>query len=830
MQLTFLEHQKTLSKTFTEQGPIPYPRAKAFTSHTESFQTPDELFDMIIKHADKGHCLLQGHLTEAITQESRAGKADKAAQNRLMAIDIDKLHIPNTTVSSKLSTADITKLSELIVSKLPQPFRETSYVVQASASLGRNRDDISLHLFFIMAEHVPYQYHKLILQNLNFCDETFESNLKLTPNGSCMQYPVDVCLAQPSRIVYIAPPIYEEPLKDPITGDRIILVKKEHEQLSTKSLLHDTNPAAAKTTIDSKIAQLRKDAGLKRKTHRYTSIKNPNSEKTTLLLNPDPCILQEAYVNGDFVYFNINGGDSNAYYTNLKDPGIVYNFKEESAFKIQDVDPEFYEEFLLRHQEVIGNAAPSEVPFVFRDIISGKHYNGLYDAGTEVLIDCYPAQKGDLEEYMVFNHSAPPEVLPSWKYIFNPQELKSLHPKEKWVNSFMPTALLLNDTLLSGTIAEGLGYNTSNRLQQVCPNIFKIIMHMMNSNERDFNHFMNWLAFIFQKRDKTKTAWIFSGVPGTGKGVFFANILFPILNSHTSMVKLKDIKDNFQGFLATDLITVVDEFCLGDSQERASEINSWLKNTITESHGIVRIMRTDPVNIRNYCNLILCSNQYDPMKIEEGDRRFNVAERQETKIVHKYPDIWDTVEYEVPLELPNFVAFMKTYCVDEKAAQVALETDAKYRMYKITENTIDEFARAIRGGDLDYFVEQILEQDKRHSFENQQLRIAKQVVKRWIESINNPSYRGIHVADLVTVFNAISPKKHTTTAKLPSMLSHYGIDHPQKRLYANQKKRAGWPMQWKLNSYKVEELKEDYFDDLDLKTPDDKILDLVNGD
>jgi hypothetical protein len=45
------------------------------------------------------------------------------------------------------------------------------------------------------------------------------------------------------------------------------------------------------------------------------------------------------------------------------------------------------------------------------------------------------------------------------------------------------------------------------------------------------DHFLNWLAFILQHRDRTKTAWVLHGVPGTGKGLLTNDILRPIFGT-----------------------------------------------------------------------------------------------------------------------------------------------------------------------------------------------------------------------------------------------------------------------------------------------------------
>src|SRR5690606_38538580 len=46
----------------------------------------------------------------------------------------------------------------------------------------------------------------------------------------------------------------------------------------------------------------------------------------------------------------------------------------------------------------------------------------------------------------------------------------------------------------------------------------KLLFSVRGSDRDSLQRFLNWLAFISQKREKPATAWLFHGTEGTGKG------------------------------------------------------------------------------------------------------------------------------------------------------------------------------------------------------------------------------------------------------------------------------------------------------------------------
>ena len=141
-----------------------------------------------------------------------------------------------------------------------------------------------------------------------------------------------------------------------------------------------------------------------------------------------------------------------------------------------------------------------------------------------------------------------------------------------------------------------LSYGEAIQIQKIAPNFYKLIMHALGNGKPEFEHFMNWLAYIYQYRKKTMTAWIFTGIPGTGKGLFVHKILKPLFGEQqTPMRALENIEEQFNLYMRTALFLVVDEFRMADSGS-VGKMADKLKHQITEPNLTIRacLLYTSP--------------------------------------------------------------------------------------------------------------------------------------------------------------------------------------------------------------------------------------------
>ena len=115
------------------------------------------------------------------------------------------------------------------------------------------------------------------------------------------------------------------------------------------------------------------------------------------------------------------------------------------------------------------------------------------------------------------------------------------------------------------------------------------------------------------------------------------------------------------------MFLVVDEFRMNDARLGATRLADKLKNMITEPNLTIRGMRSNQVELPSYTNFIFLTNRQDAIRLDEGDRRYNIGPRQETKLVDAYPTILDELE-NIEGELFLFAGILETFGVAAKMA------------------------------------------------------------------------------------------------------------------------------------------------------------------
>jgi hypothetical protein len=223
-----------------------------------------------------------------------------------------------------------------------------------------------------------------------------------------------------------------------------------------------------------------------------------------------------------------------------------------------------------------------------------------------------------------------------------------------------------------------------------------------------YEDFINWLAFIIQRRTKTQTAFILHGRTGTGKGVLFTKIIQPILGFlHCPMIMMDDIDRPFNEWVETSLLVVVDEAQISDDLKRAKKRINRIKNLITEAPTLLNKKNVQITQITNHLNFIFTSNEHDSIWINEQDRRFKVCPRQEHALQYTQHDI-DEIESEIQL-IANYLV---GYPVNDTRVRAVPHNKARERLIESTQTPIDEFVDLLKKGDLDSLLQY------RHEFLN----------------------------------------------------------------------------------------------------------------
>lgn len=823
--LTFLEHATVpLTKQFAADGSIkPYPLVKNLSSNIITVKNITEMYDAIVDNAKLNRCFLKGELTEPLINESRAGKTKTIEPNKILVLDFDGIQAAGIKVKTPISKARLIDYAEALIAMLPELYHNVSYIVQASASLGmKDPEELALHIFFMLDKAIDPGAQKDILIDLNLVDD-IQSQLTLSNNGKTLHYPVDIKMAENTRLIYIAAPMFADK-RDEFIKQRIILVSKDKQTLPSKKMLSFITHGKLINDINNVVRKLRADAGYPASTAKLRSAMRDGIEYK-IIDNPDPMRISPLRVDYEkgFAYFNINNGDSGAYYAFLDNPDMVHNFKDEPSFSMKKADPDFHAQFLQslategsNDTDDVQIALGNRKPFVFRDFNTGGHYNGLRNTTTNTIVKCEEAKKGDLADWMENFGDELPDVIPPMHYEYNPTIPEGWNDSTEtddigWVNKYRPSKYIIDNEKLSDV--PFIRHSEAMNLADYCPTIHKVIYHVLGNSEKEYCHFIHWLAWVIQHRDKAQTAWVITGNQGTGKALLFDDIIKPILD----VTVLKKSEDMFDKFLAENIILVLDEFKMGNMTNQdawASKIREW----ITEKNATIRAMRTDHYTARTYCSVLIFSNAYDSIHIPTTEeRRLNVSPRQEVPLDQLYPtfrtDYYPKIEGEIAL----FYKYMNTVATDDNLVKTCLNNDAKRLLQLTAESSIDEFCRCLRSGILDYFIDNVMTLEGTGGFMDEYLIPAKIAVRRLILRADDGP-QGIFLSELVTIYAVIFPKI-LTAAKLNSLLVKHGaIIGKGKRIQVSGVKKRGWLVNWKFEDWTQKEATEQYISPQDIKT------------
>lgn len=676
MKITFLSADRPLTKTyvFSPAGveSTPYPLTHEFTSHIEVIDTLEDLYVALSAHANVGHCLLKGNLQRPITRESRAGLT-AAEPTELLVLDLDGLDLKEKTLDELLTEIGLGGIS---------------YIRQYSASYGI-KPGYNAHIFFLLSKATAAEALKLWFKWRNLTIPLLRNQLSLTKTGMSLHWPLDITVGQNDKLIYIASPVITGK-EDPIE-DRITFNKRGKDRVDITAAPGGLDEQAADL-----VRQLRSASGLK--DHKLNTVYS-RTDQVDVLKNPDVAAITGVKRSGDFVYLNLNSGNSWGYYHTAIKPEILHNFKGEPLYKLREIAPEYYKEAKMfakklridahRPQEL--NGKPQRWVINRRD--EGKYYKVTYVPNEGITMDPCPTIK-HAEDWCISNNLLVPEVIEDWAVEFDPTSTEIVQVKDKCINTYKPTKFKLNTVV-----------------DEDCPEEYiKLILHVCGNDEEAASRFTNWLAYIWQTGKKPKTAWAFHGNYGTGKGRL-AKVLAALFGTQFVVTSPEAVSEFFNAAIEHAQILWIDEVTT-DAWDNA-KITPKLRNWISEDEIAMRAMRKDMKNMRNFMGIIIAANEHNPVEVKLGDRRWNFAPRQETPLLETtwavdtiIDDVYGSLYQEDNLQA--FADYLTAQQVDVSLVRQPLMNQAKKTVMSVTQNLPEDIVQALQMGNTAFFVEYVL--------------------------------------------------------------------------------------------------------------------------
>jgi hypothetical protein len=833
MRVTFLQATNGLSLSkyhSTNEGFRPYPHVKKVTSSEYDLPVSDdglqELEQLIRSEGRKGFCMLKGNLKAPLFDESRAGKSNKNELSNLLILDIDGVVLPKPLQNnSKITSADVANLANQCIAELPIEMRDVSYIAQASSSLGMKGNKTSLHIFMLLNVAMPAKAIKLFLQDANFESDVFSDQLSLSVNGQSLKYPLDPSVADNSKIIFIAPPTFENTANDTFASDddRVVLVDRMHSTFNLAALMANISPQRCYEKGQKIKDKLRDDSGFSKRQTK-TRITTIDSSTEEVLTNPDKMsILITDESSFPYIRCNINGGDSGAYYFNMKKPIYMYNFKDEPLFEIEKADPDFYMSIFERYEERLEEVGQAERPIVLRDYATDTFFNGIYNPNEKQFAKEYPLtpiSKMNIEDFFMNHGKVPPDFIPDGRVVFDPtsnEEAVNFTNTPYYVNTYQRSEYVRNCNNPDEPLTVGSGH----KLKNACPTIHKIIYHILGNGNEEYERFINWLAYIYQTRNKSGVSWVMTGTQGTGKGIFYSKILRGLFGrQHVPMKFLQSMEEQFNLYMRDALFLVVDEFHMASASSSAGKMADKLKNQITEPTITIRGMRSNQVEVENYTNYIFLTNRVDAVNIENGDRRYNIAPKQDVKLLDAFPEMAGQLDSGlIEKELYDFAGILNTYEVNSHLAKTAINNLAKEQMRNVSMSVFEEFCQALKDGKLNYFTD-ILDINTASVIHANEIEAAQRLVKSWIAQ-GMHEYLVIPMEHLRTVFHVQTEQNpRLSQREFSKRMNRSGIETERKRPFKSERDTnpmRGVVTTWETNELELKRLTDQYFEEHDKK-------------
>jgi len=748
--LNFLSADRPLTKSYIVKSDgsyesTPYPLTAAFTSHAETANDIEEFYVHLAAHAQAGHCLLKGTLQRPLTRESRAGLT-ASTTTQWLCLDFDGIDLQERTVEDLLVEIGVGKVD---------------HIIQYSASHGI-KPGFSAHIIVLLEKPVAPEMLKQFLKWRNLTVPFLREQIALTKTGMSLHWPLDISVADNSRLLYITPPAISG-VPDPVPV-RTVLVKS-----LARTMSFSLAPPGLDIQAADLIRQLRSAQGLP---DHKGALKFDKKVKLEVMTNPERVSVTGVKYDGDFTRVNINGGVSWGYYHVAATPEVLYNFRGEPNYLLRDICPEYYQEAQDNAKNLKAKAhLPTDLDqtakhWVINHKAEGKYYKVTYEPETGLELDPAPSLK-HISDWCQNRKIPTPEAIEDWDILFNPTTTQIINAEKKWVNTFRPTKFRLHAQVNS---YKELSEKPDPR-SPLPKEYLLLIKHVCGGDNEAAYRFVNWLAYIWQTGNRAKTAWLFHGTYGTGKGRLLRVLKF-LFGEHCISTGPEGMEDKFNEHLERAQIVWLDELTT-DSWDSA-RMTPKLRNLI-DGEVALRAMRKGWQQMEPYFGLIIAANEHNSVEIRARDRRFNVAPRQEQNLrsVAWLPD-GDAVldDYRGSLYQDNnlqaFANALLSYEVDVAAVLKPLDNEAKAAVMRVTQSLPEDIVQALDVGEVSFFVGYVPPQGT-------VLNLDTTEYKRVVEKMLRGGKIALSLKELSVIFEFIAGWKNAA-GKFTKALSKYGID------------------------------------------------------
>jgi putative DNA primase/helicase len=176
--------------------------------------------------------------------------------------------------------------------------------------------------------------------------------------------------------------------------------------------------------------------------------------------------------------------------------------------------------------------------------------------------------------------------------------------------------------------------------QASCDKLIKLCRYLCGEDEETYtpvsDWVLDWCAYQVQHVGaKMRTAIVMHGPEGSGKNQFWS-AMQSIFEPYSAQIGQAELEDKFNGWLSARLFLLANEVV---TRSEMSHHVGKLKAMVTEPYLHIRTAYMDARYEANHANLVFLSNEFQPLKISPGDRRFMVIRTPPIMAAEFYKDV-----------------------------------------------------------------------------------------------------------------------------------------------------------------------------------------------
>jgi hypothetical protein len=167
--------------------------------------------------------------------------------------------------------------------------------------------------------------------------------------------------------------------------------------------------------------------------------------------------------------------------------------------------------------------------------------------------------------------------------------------------------------------------------------ILDLLLHLCDENEEMFFWILRWIAFPLRHPGaKMTTSVIMHGDEGSGKNLFWEQVVRPMYGKYAGVITNAEIESQFNEWASQKLMLICDEVV---TRNELKQLKGKLKGIISG-----KTIRINPKNLpgrdeANYANFVFLSNELQPLALDKTDRRYLVAWTPPKKDLAYYKEV-----------------------------------------------------------------------------------------------------------------------------------------------------------------------------------------------